>query len=107
MAPLLRPSECSVLIVDVLNSPDSAFTVAANRDRVLEAASVCGIPSFVALYLHDPVTAEPANVSDGARYYKLPAIDALWHDTAFRRALAQTGRSSVLLCGHWLEESYG
>jgi Isochorismatase family len=104
MAPLLRPSECSVLIVDALNSQDSEFTVIANRDRVLEAASMCGIPSFVALYLHDPTTGEPTNLSESARYYSFPAIGVLWQDSAFGRALAQTGRSSVLLCGHWLEE---
>jgi len=104
MAPLLRPSECSVLVVDALNSQDGEFAVIANRDRVLQAASVCGIPSFVALYLHDPATGERENLSDTARYYRLPAIGALWHDSAFGRALAQTGRPSVLLCGHWLEE---
>jgi hypothetical protein len=81
MAQLLRPSECSVLIVDALNSQDSEFTVIANRDRVLEAASVCGIPSFVALYLHDPTTGEPKNLSDSARYYSFPAIGVLWQDS--------------------------
>src|SRR5262249_8455160 len=35
---------------------------------------------------------EPANPSDGARYYSFPAIGVLWHDSAFGRALAQTGR---------------
>ena len=61
MAPLLRPSECSVFIVEALISQDSEVTVIANRDRVLEGASVCGIPSFVALNLHDPTTGEPKN----------------------------------------------
>src|SRR5262249_16549972 len=74
MAPLLRPSECSVLIVDTLNSQDGEFTIIANRDRVLEAASVCGIPSFVALYLHDAAAGEPASPSDSPRSYDRIAI---------------------------------
>lgn len=48
MAPLLRSDECSVLIADALNSQASEFSVEANRNPVLAAASVCGIPSFVA-----------------------------------------------------------
>jgi len=104
MAPLLRPSECSVLIVDALNSQASENTIIVNRDRLLEAASMCGIPSFVALYLHDPAGGKPGALSQNARYYSLPPTGVLWDDSAFGRALAQTRRPSVLLCGHWLEE---
>ena len=39
MAPLLRPSECSVLIVDALNSQDSEFTVHPALKEVLQLSA--------------------------------------------------------------------
>ena len=47
MPPLLKPTECSVLVLDSAGEPGNPDNdVVAGRDRILQAASLCGVPAF-------------------------------------------------------------
>ena len=52
MAPLFKPTECSLLVLDSAGEPgpkDHDADVVAGRNRILQAAVLCGIPSFLAV----------------------------------------------------------
>ena len=107
MAALLKASECSVL---VLNGDDDAADqtiTAGHRQRILQAASPCGIPAFFAARARDHSTdAAPATAATSSNplKYSCCTTGVLWAEISLARALAATSRSSLLLCGYWLDE---
>jgi len=110
MAPLLKPSECSVVIVERLSDacvPDDNDSVAVGGSRILEAAALCRLPALFAAPNHSrpeqvATTAKPGPIN-------VPIHDLLptasWADSTLGLALAATNRSSVLICGYWLDEA--
>ena len=77
MAPLLKPTECSLLVLDSAGEPgpkDQDADVVAGRNRILQAAVLCGIPSFLAV--REPEVAEQDSVSKPAHQQNLQSAKA-------------------------------
>lgn len=107
MAPLLKPTECSLLVLDRAGEPgpkDHDADVVAGRNRILQAAVLCGIPSFLAV--REPERDEQDSVSKPAhqQIYGPPMPGNPWGETALGLALARASRMSLLICGYWLDE---
>lgn len=102
MAPLLKPSECTVLVVErfVDASLPADDAVAAGRSRILEAATICRLPTLVAA----PAATTISNSSATPIHDLLPSASA-WAESPLGLSLAATGRSSLLICGYWLDEA--
>ena len=106
MAPLLKPSECSVLVLDSACEPSAQDSdVRGSRDRILQAASLCAIPAFLAMRDHTdaPAHAVPPR-SPNQQIYSPPMPGNPWSETSLGRALAKASRISLLICGYWLDE---
>ena len=106
MPPLLKPTECSVLVLDSAGEPhiqDQHADVTVSRDRILQAAALCAIPTFRAGREH-----QQAVVHDGALskqpIYSPPIPGIPWAEAPLGLALAQASRTSLLICGYWLDE---
>lgn len=105
MAPLLKPSECSVLVLDSAGEPSVQHAdVIAGRDRILQAASLCGIPSFLAARDHTKAAHGAPPKSPHEPIYSPPIPGSPWAETPLGLALAKTSRTSLLICGYWLDE---
>lgn len=106
MAPLLKPSECSVLVLDSAAEPSAQDTdVIAGRDRILKAASLCGVPSLLAVREHAEAAATGVPLkSSNQQIYSPPMPRNPWAETPVGLALAKTSRTSLLICGYWLDE---
>ena len=106
MAPLLKPSECSVLVLDSAGEPCVRHAdVIAGRDRILQAASLCGIPAFLAIRDHTGTAARGAPPkSSNQQIYGPPMPGNSWAETPLGLALAKASRTSLLICGYWLDE---
>lgn len=101
MAPLLKPSECAVLFLerfadDSVSAESDA--VATGRSRILQAATLCTLPALFAA----PVAA--ATLGATPIHNLQPAANS-WAESTLGRSLAATGRSSLLICGYWLDEA--
>lgn len=104
MPPLLKPIECTLLILDSAGEPGELDRdVTAGRRRILRAATLCGVPTLRGARerSHDPV-------DDGALspqpIYSPPMPGSPWAETPLGLALANTSRTSLLICGYWLDE---
>lgn len=104
MPPLLKPIECTLLILDSAGEPGELDRdVTAGRTRILRAATLCGVPALRVARerSHDPV-------DDGAAshqpIYSPPMPGSPWAETPVGLALAKTSRTSLLICGYWLDE---
>jgi hypothetical protein len=107
MAPLLKPSECSLLILDSAGEPDSQdrnAIVVAGRNRIVQAAAVCGIPTFLAVADVRTVRPDTASGPTHHQIYNAPMPGNPWCETPLGLALARASRSSLLICGYWLDE---
>lgn len=108
MAPLLKPSECSVLVLDGASAPSTREvddTVIVGRDRILKAASLCGIPTHLAV--RDRSEAAELHVASKPctqQIYSPPMPGNPWAETPLGLALAKESRTSLLICGYWLDE---
>src|SRR5690242_11311792 len=106
MPPLLKPYECSLLILDnagTSESRDNDEVVAVSRNRILQAAALCEIPAFIA----HRVEAHQSNFSPKSvpqRVYSPLMPGNPWGETPLGLALARAGRVSLLICGYWLDE---
>lgn len=102
MPPLLKPSECIVLLVEPFTDasiPDDD-AVATARFRILQAATVCQIP---ALFATSAVTSAPS--AGATPIHNLQSTMTTWAESSLGAALAATSKSSLLICGYWLDES--
>lgn len=104
MPPLLKPIECTLLILDSAGEPGELDRdVTAGRRRILRAATLCGVP---ALRVARERSHDPAD--DGAAshrpIYSPPMPGSPWAETPVGLALAKTSRTSLLICGYWLDE---
>ena len=106
MAPLLKPPECSVLVLDSAGEPSVQDAgVIAGRDRILQAASLCGIPSFLAVRDRTEVAAHGASPKSSDQHIFSPPMPGnSWAETPLGLALARASRNSLLICGYWLDE---
>jgi hypothetical protein len=103
MPPLLKPVECSVLILDSAGEPSELDrNVTAGRSRILHAATLCEVPCF-------RVGREPSHEpgdddAPSQPIYSPPMPGSPWSETPLGLALAETSRTSLLICGYWLDE---
>ena len=105
MPPLLKPSECSVLILDNAGeTSDREPEVVARRDRIVRAAALCGVPAFRAAGEHAPVLVHDA-ASTSQPIYPPTMPGSAWAETPLGLALAKASRTSLLICGYWLDEN--
>jgi hypothetical protein len=105
MPPLLKPSECTLLVLDsasTVTQKDRDGEVLANRKRIFQAASLCDVPAFLAV--QDQKTIEPDSEAPQERVYSPPMPGNPWGETPLGLALARASRSSLLICGYWLDE---
>lgn len=104
MPPLLKPTECSVLVLDSAGEPsDLNADAMAGRDRMLRAASLCGVPAFrAARELAHTLT--QATSSSSHALYSPPMPGSPWAETPLGLALAKASRTSLIICGYWLDE---
>ncbi|MBS0251283.1 MAG: isochorismatase family protein [Proteobacteria bacterium] len=114
MAPLLRPEDCCILLIDPVKR-NLARTHIDDNDRqalmsrhalVERAAQTLHVPKFFAIYreIEDrrewiARPCEPAH----PRIYVLGNSGSLWADSGIGVALAQIGRACLVLCGFWLD----
>ena len=104
MPPLLKPTECTVLILDSVGEPvELDRDVTAGRRRILGAAALCGVPSFQAASERPDVPGD-AGPTSSQTIYSPPMPGRPWGETPLGLALAQTSRTSLLICGYWLDE---
>jgi hypothetical protein len=107
MAPLLKPSECSLLVLDSAGEPisrDADTAVVAGRDRILQAAALCGIPTFLAVRDLQPIGRDMTSDLAHHQVYSPPMPGNPWGETPLGLALARTSRLALLICGYWLDE---
>jgi hypothetical protein len=105
MPPLLKPSECSVLILDIVGeASDREPDVVAHRDRIVRAAALCGVPAFRAAGEYAPVLVHDA-ASTSQPIFPPPMPGSPWAKTPLGLALANASRTSLLICGYWLDEN--
>jgi len=105
MPPLLKPSECTLLVLDSAGPAapkDTDREVLANRKRILQAATLCDVPAFLAVPDHPKIG--PDSTPPQQRVYSPPMPDNPWGETPLGLALARASRSSLLICGYWLDE---
>src|SRR5262249_41714625 len=106
MPPLLKPYECSLLVLDnagTSDSRDSTAVVVASWNRILQAAALCEIPVFIA----HRVEAHESSFSPKSplqQVHSPPMPGNPWGETPLGLALARAGRMSLLICGYWLDE---
>ena len=104
MPPLLKPAECSVLVLDGAGEPNHVERDAvAARERILRAAALCDVPGFRAAreQVHSPAGDAALSCQP---FYCPPMPGTPWADTPLALALAKASRTSLLICGHWLDE---
>ena len=104
MPPLLKPTECIVLILDSAGEPDDLDRDVANgRRRILRAAALCGVPTFHAARERSHAPGDDGTASSQA-IYSPPMPGSPWAETPLGLVLAKTSRTSLLICGYWLDE---
>lgn len=104
MPPLLKPSECSLVIVGYPELSNVDDAVSADRARILRAAVLCGVPTFRAVLEHSrQFSHEP--LSENQVLYGSQEPGGSWCDTPLSIELARTNRASLLICGYWLDEA--
>jgi hypothetical protein len=104
MPPLLKPIECTVLILDSAGQPDELNSdVTAGRRRILSAAALCAVPAFEATRERSHALGDDGPASNQA-IYSPPMPGSSWAATPLGLALAKTSRTSLLICGYWLDE---
>lgn len=107
MAPLLKPSECSLLVLDTAGDsdfPDRDADVVAGRNRIVQAAALCGIPTFFAVPDLETVGPDLAFKPINHKIHNPPMPGHPWGETPLGLALARASRLSLLICGYWLDE---
>lgn len=116
MAPLLKPEDCCILIIDPLRRNVERRDVGIDDQQALfnrhtlvkEAARVLNVPKFFAIY-GEAVDerewiARPCDLSQPRLYY-VGVAGSLWASSGIASALAREGRACLVLCGFWLEAS--
>ncbi len=116
MAPLLKPDDCCILLIDPQQRNVSSANIDDNERQALmsrhalveKAAQALRVPKVFAIYgeaedrrkwIAQPC--EPAH----PRIYAIGGSGSLWASSGISVALAQIGRACLVLCGFWLEES--
>lgn len=108
MPPLLKPFECSVLLLDSADEVSAqglGAEVIAGRNRVLAAAILCNVPAFLAVTNQlESVVYDGVCRSSAKQIYSPPMPGNPWAETPLGLALAKASRTSLLICGYWLDE---
>ncbi len=116
MAPLLRPDDCCMLLIDPVERNVSSAGIDDDERQALmsrhalieKAAQTLHVPKVFAIYgeaedrrdwIAQPC--EPAH----PRIFTIGSSGSLWADSGIAVALAKIGRACLVLCGFWLEES--
>jgi hypothetical protein len=112
MAPLIQPSECSVLFIDPRKqhlanlSETTQHGIAQRLALVAHAACAGAVPAHLAFVGPIP---EAEQWLAASRQLASPQIHLLgnagssWSTSGLGSALAAQGRSSLVLCGFWFE----
>ena len=105
MAPLLKPTECSLLVLDSAGEPgpkDRDVMAGRNADSasrrlvwhpILSVAASVSRPA-------EQMASKPAH----QQIYSPPMPGNPWGETPLGLALARASRMSLLICGYWLDE---
>lgn len=116
MAPLLRPEDCCILLIDpVRRNVERVEREDASHDTLIrryaliqEAAKELDVPKFFAIDGEEvderEWIAQPCDCSN-LRVYAVGTAGSLWTGSGLGAALAVEGRACLVLCGFWLERS--
>jgi nicotinamidase-related amidase len=93
-----------VLIFDSAGEPGELDRdVTVGRRRILSAAALCGVPTFEAARERSDAPGDDGPALNQAIYSpRMPGNP--WAETPLGLALAKTSRTSLLICGYWLDE---
>lgn len=105
---MLHPSTSSIVAINApATSVASRGDAAAIVARLFDFAEIATIPTCLAEY--------PAPVSAGLidnslfrsrpKSYPFEPATAAWAATSLGKAIAETGRSQLVICGYWLEDA--
>lgn len=116
MAPLLKPDDCSILLIDPLLRNVSTAQIDDNDRHALiyrhaligKAAKALKVPKLFAIYgkIEDERQwiAQPCEPTKPRIYFIGPS-GSLWANGGIGAALADVGRACLVLCGFWLDGS--
>jgi hypothetical protein len=112
MAPLLQPADCCVLLIDPRREhlhrldPQQQNALAQAFALVEQAAQAASVPMHVAFRGHAPdpqrSVAGFGNVA-ATRIHDIGDRGPSWSHSGLADALTAGGRTSLILCGFWLE----
>jgi nicotinamidase-related amidase len=110
MAPLLQPADCSVLVVDPHTHHVRRLDAARQRELVeplsltVDAALAGRVPTHLAFRGRPPEPIEWVTAPNPAAHvHALGTIGSSWSNSGLHAALAAESRTSLIVCGFWLE----
>lgn len=117
MAPLLKPEDCCILLIDPVRSNVERIerkgtcrhdSLISRHALIQEAAKVLDVPKFFTIYGdafdEREWIAQPCDPSK-PRIYAVGTAGSMWSSSGLGAALAKEGRACLVLCGFWLERS--
>jgi hypothetical protein len=114
MAPLLKPEECSILLIDPVRGNVKRSDIDDEGQQALmdryalfqQAAKILDVPKFFVIEGNQKNErdwiAQPSERSM-PRVHAVGNAGSLWVSSELGAALAEEGRPCLVLCGFWLE----
>lgn len=114
MAPLLKPDDCCMLLIDPVQrnvlqasvDQEHRHTLVSRHTLLQRAARLLEVPKFFAIYgdrVDDGQWIVPPSERSGTRTYIVDPMSSLWSQQEISVALAEQERTCLVLCGYWLE----
>ena len=108
--PLLRPTDCGLLIIETVSELRSEAVTDRQLSRgmtaIRQAAALADVPTHAASYPRTgPASVKPNSATPIERLHALGPSLVNWADSPLGKALSNTERPSIVIAGFWLEEA--